>query len=50
MMKQPGVVFSTTPSATMLMAEQMAKGGILKTGPKDWKEFFFPFVHGQSGS
>jgi sulfonate transport system substrate-binding protein len=50
MMKQPGVVFSTTPSATMLMAEQMAKGGILKTGPKDWKEFFFPFVHGQPGS
>src|SRR3954463_1768161 len=32
MMKQSGVVFSTTPSATMLMAEQMAKGGILKTG------------------
>jgi NitT/TauT family transport system substrate-binding protein len=50
MMKQPGVVFSTTPSATMLMAEQMAKGGILKTGPKDWKEFFFPFVHGQPWS
>src|SRR3954464_4461738 len=50
LMKQPGVVFSTTPSATMLMAEQMAKGGILKTGPKDWKEFFFPFVHGQPGS
>jgi NitT/TauT family transport system substrate-binding protein len=50
MMKQPGVVFSTTPSATMLMAEQMAKGGTLKTGPKNWKEFFFPFVHAQPGN
>ena len=50
MMKQPGVVFSTTPSATMLMAEQMAKGGTLKTRPKNWKEFFFPFVHAQPGN
>jgi NitT/TauT family transport system substrate-binding protein len=50
MMKQPGVVFSTTPSGTMLMAEQMAKGGVIKTSPKDWKEFFFPFVHGQPGN
>ena len=50
MMKQPGVVFTTTPSATMLLAEQMAKGGLIKTSPKDWKEFFFPFVHGQPGN
>jgi NitT/TauT family transport system substrate-binding protein len=50
MMKQPGVVFTTTPSGTMLMAEQMAKGGVIKTSPKDWKEFFFPFVHGQPGN
>jgi len=50
MMKQPGVVFSTTPSGTMLMAEQMAKGAVIKTSPKDWKEFFFPFVHGQPGN
>ena len=49
-MKQPGVVFSTTPYATMLQAEQIAKAGVLKTRPKDWKEFFFPFVHGQPGS
>jgi NitT/TauT family transport system substrate-binding protein len=50
MMKQPGVVFTTTPAGTMLMAEQMAKGGVIKTSPKDWKEFFFPFVHGQPGN
>ena len=50
MMKQPGVVFTTTPSATMLLAEQMVKGGLIKTSPKDWKEFFFPFVHGQPGN
>ena len=50
MMKQPGVVFSTTPQAMMLLAEQMAKSGTLKTGPKDWRDFFFPFVHGQPGN
>src|SRR3954466_6743592 len=50
MMRQSGVVFTTTPSATMLMAEQMAKGGTLKTRPKNWKEFFFPFVHAQPGN
>ena len=50
MMKQPGVVFSTTPSGTMLMAEQMAASGLIKTRPRDWKEFLFPFVHGQPGN
>jgi len=50
MMEQPGVVFTTTPSGVMLLAEQMVKGGTLKIGPKDWKEYFFPFVHGQPGN
>ena len=49
-MKQPGVVFTTTPSATMLMAEEMVKGDDIKTGPKDWKELFFSFVHEKPGS
>ena len=50
MMEQPGVVFTTTPSGVMLLAEQMVKGSTLKTSPKDWKECFFPFVHGQPGN
>ena len=50
MMKQPGVVFETTPHGTMLQAEHLAKAGVLKTRPKDWKEFFFPAVHGKQGS
>jgi NitT/TauT family transport system substrate-binding protein len=50
MMKEPGVVFTTTPSGMRLMAEQMAKGGLVKTRPRDWKELFFPFVHDQPGN
>jgi NitT/TauT family transport system substrate-binding protein len=50
MMKQPGVVFETTPYGTMLQAEHLAKAGVLKTRPKDWKEFFFPAIHAKQGS
>src|SRR5215203_212583 len=50
MMKQPGVVFETTPHGAMLQAEHLAKVGVLKTRPKDWKEFFFPAIHGNQGS
>ncbi|GJD49512.1 hypothetical protein OPKNFCMD_2243 [Methylobacterium crusticola] len=50
MMKQPGVVFSTTPYGTMLQAEHLAKAGVLKSRPKDWKEFFFPAVHDRPGT
>lgn len=49
-MKQPGVVFSTTPHATMLQAENLAKAGVLKAPPKAWTEYFFPLVHGQPGT
>ena len=49
MMAEKGVVFSTTPHATMLQAEHLAKTGVLKTRPKDWKEYFFPAVHALPG-
>ncbi|UHC18839.1 ABC transporter substrate-binding protein [Methylobacterium currus] len=50
MMKQPGVVFSTTPYGTMLQADHLAKAGVLKTRPKEWKDFFYKAVHGQPGT
>lgn len=50
MMKQPGVVFSTTPYGTMLQAEHLAKAGVLKNRPKEWKDFFYKAVHGQPGT
>ena len=50
MMKQPGVVFSTTPYGTMLQADHLSKAGVLKNRPKEWKEFFYKAVHGQPGT
>ena len=44
------MVFSTTPYGTMLQAEHLAKAGVLKTPPKAWTEYFFPFVHAQPGT
>ena len=50
MVKAPNVVYSTTPNATMVFADFMAKTGLIKTKPASWKEFFFPVVHNLPGT
>ncbi|MEP6942836.1 MAG: ABC transporter substrate-binding protein [Betaproteobacteria bacterium] len=50
MIKAPNVVYSTTPNATMVFADFMAKTGLIKTRPSSWKEFFFPVVHNLPGT
>ena len=50
MIKAPNVVYSTTPNATMVFADFMAKTGLIKTKPANWKEFFFPVVHNLPGT
>jgi NitT/TauT family transport system substrate-binding protein len=50
MMGEKGVIFSITPHATMLQAEHLAKSGVLKTKPKDWKDYFFAPVHHLPGT
>jgi NitT/TauT family transport system substrate-binding protein len=50
MVKAPNVVYSTTPSATMVFADFMAKTGLIKTKPASWKDFFFPVVHNLPGT
>ena len=50
MIKSPNVVYSTTPNATMVFANFMAKTGLIKTRPASWKEFFFPVVHSLPGT
>ena len=50
MIKAPNVVYSTTPSATMVFADFMVKTGLIKTQPKSWKEFFFPVAHNFPGT
>jgi NitT/TauT family transport system substrate-binding protein len=42
--------FSITPTGTMTFAAFMNRVGTLKNKPQDWKDLFFPEVHGQPGS
>lgn len=46
----PGVVYSVAPQGTLKIAEHLAKSGVIKTKPADWKDFFFAGVHGQPGT
>ena len=45
-----GVLYSGTPTRTMLIAAQMARTGLIRRAPKDWREFHFPFLHDRAGS
>ena len=46
----PGTIDSSTPSRTMLFAEQMAKTGQIKTKPTDWKDYHSRAIHDPPGS
>jgi len=50
MIKAPNVVYSATPSGTMVFADFMARTGLIKTRPAAWKDFFLPIVHGLPGT
>ena len=46
----PDIVFTVAPQNTMKYAEFMHKVGALKNRPSSWKDYFFPEIHGVSGS
>jgi NitT/TauT family transport system substrate-binding protein len=46
----PKLGYSTTPTNIGKFADFMHQTGTIKTRPKDWKELFFPAVHGKKGS
>jgi NitT/TauT family transport system substrate-binding protein len=50
MMKDPDIQFTTTPQNTMGYAAFMHRIGSIKTKPESWKDYYFPEIHGQSGS
>jgi NitT/TauT family transport system substrate-binding protein len=50
MMKDPDILFTTTPQNTMGYAGFMHRVGSIKTKPESWKDYFFPEIHGQAGS
>jgi NitT/TauT family transport system substrate-binding protein len=44
------VRFTTSPESLMKYAEFMHSVGTLKRKPADWKELFFPEIHGVAGN
>ena len=50
MIKNPEVRWTTEPQRTMKYARFMAKIGLIKKAPKNWKDLFFPAIHNEPGS
>jgi NitT/TauT family transport system substrate-binding protein len=50
LLTRPGVLYSGTPTRTMLVANQMVRTGLLRRAPADWRDFHFSFLHDRAGS
>ena len=50
LLTREGVLYSGTPTRTMLIAAQMARTGLIRRKPADWRDFHFPFLHDRAGS
>jgi len=48
--RAPDNSFTVAPHATMKFAAFLARTGAIKAAPADWKELFFPEIHGREGS
>jgi NitT/TauT family transport system substrate-binding protein len=46
----PGTKFSSSPERVVTMAQFLHTTGVVKNRMTDWKEFFFPEIHGKGGS
>jgi NitT/TauT family transport system substrate-binding protein len=44
------VRFSLAPENSLKIAEYLARVGILKHKPNDWKDYYFPELYGENGS
>jgi sulfonate transport system substrate-binding protein len=49
-LNHPSLGYSTTPQNVTRFYDFMYQTGSIKVKPKDWKELFFPNVHGKKGS
>jgi NitT/TauT family transport system substrate-binding protein len=50
MLRDPAILFTTTPENVMKYAEFMNSIGSIKTRPAAWTELFFPEIHAVPGS
>jgi NitT/TauT family transport system substrate-binding protein len=46
----PGTKFSSSPERAVTMAQFLHTTGVVKNRMTDWKDFFFPEIHGKGGS
>ena len=49
-LEDPDVRFTLAPENSLRIAEYLARIGTIKQKPADWKDAFFPEVHGENGS
>lgn len=47
---EPEVRFTIAPENSIKIAEYLARVGTLKHKPSEWKDYFFPEIHGEPGS
>ena len=50
LLEEPELRFTLAPENTVKIAEYLARIGTLKQKPADWKDTFFPELHGENGS
>lgn len=50
MITAPGSVYDIAPHGFVAMAKFLHRTGMIGAEPKDWKELFLPYVHGENGS
>ena len=46
----PGTTFDVAPHGVTAVAGFLHRTGVIAAEPKDWKELYLPFVHGEPGS
>lgn len=47
---EPDLAFDVVPQHSLDLARFLARTGLLKSPPAEWKDYFFPEIHGESGS
>jgi NitT/TauT family transport system substrate-binding protein len=50
LLEEPDLRFTLAPENAVKIAEYLARVGSLKRKPDDWKDYFFPELHGESGN
>jgi NitT/TauT family transport system substrate-binding protein len=50
LLDEPELRFTLAPENSIKIAEYLARVGALRRKPEDWKDYFFPELHGESGN